>query len=93
MYWLVGAFVGLLGAIPGLLLARRARRGHRVSVVAGLAVTLASTIVLVFAATVGYYLHRSEFSSLAFAMVAVFLGTWTIEAVLAWRWIVHGRRQ
>lgn len=93
MYWLVGALIGLLGALPGLLLARSARSGHRVSVVAGLAATLVSTIVLVLAAAVGYYLHRSEFAPFALAMVAVFLGIWTIEAVLAWRWIVHGHRQ
>lgn len=93
MYWLVGALIGLLGALPGLRLAHDARSGRRVSVAAGLAVTLASTLMLVLAATVGYYLHSSEFASFAFAMATVFLGTWTIEAVLAWRWIVRGRRQ
>ena len=81
MYWLVGALIGLLGALPGLRLAHDARSGRRVSVAAGLAVAA------------GYYLHSSEFASFAFAMVTVFLGTWTIEAMLAWRWIVHCRRQ
>lgn len=89
---LLGAVVGVAGALPGLLSARAARRGRRPSVALGLGATLSSFCLISLALGAGYLYMGSCFGAFAAASIAAFLGAWVVETIVAWRWIVQGRR-
>ena len=82
-----GIAAGIAGAAPGLLLARSARRGGHPSVVAGLGTVLASFGLLTVAIGLGYRFLGSAWTGLAGATIATYLGLWTLEAAVAWRWM------
>lgn len=84
---LLGLALGVAGAQPAALLARRARRGIRVSVGAGLFATLTSLMLLTVALGMGYMAMGASVLILALAMLAGFLGAWAVEAWRAWHWM------
>lgn len=89
---LLGAVVGAVGALPGLLSARAARKGRRPTVALGLGLTLSSFCLVSLALGVGYLYMGSGFGGFAAACVATFLGAWVAETIVAWRWIARGHR-
>lgn len=91
MTLIAGALLGLLGALPGLALARMARRGARVPVAAGLGATVLSATVLTAVLGWAYGAATTRFAAFASVMVTVFLGAWAVEAYKAWRWMSHWR--
>lgn len=91
MTLIAGALLGLLGALPGLALARMARRGARVPVAAGLGATVLSATVLTAVLGWAYGAATTRFAAFASVMVTVFLGAWVVEAYKAWRWMSHWR--
>ena len=82
-----GIAAGVIGAVPGLCLARSARRGGRPSVTAGLATILASFGLLTVAIGMAYKLLGPAWTGFAAATTATYLGLWSAEAALAWRWM------
>lgn len=89
---LLGIVTGLAGAFPGLLCARAARKGLRPSVALGLGATLSSFCLLTLALGMGYLHMGSAFGAFAAVLMAVFLGAWVTETIVAWRWIAKGHR-
>ena len=84
---LSGFAAGLAGAVPGLALARRARKGGHPSVAAGLATILGSLGALTLLIGVAYRALGGAWTVFAAAAIAIYLVLWWIEAFLAWRWM------
>lgn len=83
----IGAACGFAGALPGLLLARRARQGAPCSVALGLATIVGSFSLTTVALGVAYLGFGAVFPAFSGATMATFLGLWSVEALIAWRWM------
>ncbi len=82
-----GVVGGAVGSAPGLWLARRARLGGRPSVNAGLVAILVSFGVLSVLIGVAFKAAGPAWFPFSMAAMAAYLGLWSAEALLAWRWM------
>lgn len=87
MVYVLGAACGFAGALPGLLLARRAREGKPCSVAVGLASIVGSFSLITCALGAAYLFRTAEFPGFSGATMITFLGLWGVEALIAWRWM------
>ena len=84
---LLGTLLGALGALPGLALARRARKGGSVSIGLGLGIQVLSLVTLSTLSALASLYLGSQALPLCAALAVTYLALWWVEAILAWRWM------
>ncbi len=85
--FVLGVASGAAGALPSLLLARRARQGKYASVALGLASIMGSFSLLTMLLGMGYLCLGGDFLFYACTTMGSFLALFGVEAYLAWRWM------